>query len=68
MLLKKEYEVHGIIRRVSFFDIQRVGYLYVNELVEDMHKDKKVKLYYGNLTEFMSLIRVKKFNQQRCMT
>lgn len=58
LLLSKGYEVHGIIRRSSSFNTQRIEHLYIDDLIEDMHKDKKVKLHYGDMTDSMSLIRL----------
>lgn len=57
-LLEKEYEVHGIIRRASSFNTQRIEHLYIDELIEDMHKDRKIKLHYGDMTDSMSLTRI----------
>ena len=46
-LLNKGYEVHGIIRRSSSFNTQRIDHLY-----QDPHiKDRKLFLHYGDLTE-----------------
>lgn len=57
-LLEKGYEVHGIIRRSSSFNTQRIEHLYIDELIEDMHKNRKVKLHYGDMTDSMSLTRL----------
>lgn len=57
-LLEKGYEVHGIIRRSSSFNTQRIEHLYIDELIEDMRKDRKVKLHYGDMTDSMSLTRI----------
>lgn len=57
-LLEKGYEVHGIIRRASSFNTQRIEHLYIDELIEDMHKDRKIKLHYGDMTDSMSLTRI----------
>lgn len=57
-LLEKGYEVHGIIRRASSFNTQRIEHLYIDELIEDMHKDRKIKLHYGDMTDSMSLTRL----------
>ena len=44
-LLSKGYEVHGIIRRASTFNTQRVDHIY-----EDPHrKDARLLLHYGDL-------------------
>ncbi len=50
-LLKKDYEVHGIIRRSSSFNTDRISSIY-----EDPHKpDAKLKLHYGDLTDGSSI-------------
>jgi GDPmannose 4,6-dehydratase len=47
LLLKKGYEVHGIKRRSSLFNTDRIDSLY-----EDPHeKGVKFKLHYGDLTD-----------------
>jgi len=46
-LLQKGYEVHGIIRRSSTFNTQRIDHLY-----QDVHeKDAKLFLHYGDLSD-----------------
>ena len=35
-LVKKNYEVHGIIRRSSSFNTSRIEHLYIDELLEDL--------------------------------
>src|SRR5574344_3139661 len=57
-LLEKGYEVHGIIRRSSSFNTGRIEHLYIDELIEDMHKERKVYLHYGDLTDSESMIRL----------
>jgi len=53
-LLKKGYEVHGIKRRSSSFNTQRIDHLY-----QDPHeKNKKFILHYGDLTDSTNLIRI----------
>jgi GDPmannose 4,6-dehydratase len=53
-LLKKDYEVHGIKRRASNFNTQRIDHLY-----QDPHvKDKKFILHYGDLTDTSNIIRI----------
>ena len=37
-LLDKGYEVHGIIRRSSSFNTGRIEHLYIDDLIEDLHK------------------------------
>ncbi|TAL60121.1 MAG: GDP-mannose 4,6-dehydratase [Bacteroidetes bacterium] len=54
LLLKKGYTVHGIKRRSSLFNTQRVDHLY-----EDQHeKGVKFFLHYGDLTDSTNLIRI----------
>ncbi len=53
-LLDKGYEVHGIKRRASLFNTQRVDHIY-----QDPHIDgKKLILHYGDLTDTSNLTRV----------
>lgn len=53
-LLKKEYFVHGIKRRSSLFNTDRIDHLY-----QDQHeKDIRFKLHYGDLTDSTNLIRI----------
>lgn len=54
LLLAKGYEVHGIKRRASSFNTERIDHLY-HELDESV---PKVTLHYGDLTDSMSLMRV----------
>ncbi|MCH5290044.1 MAG: GDP-mannose 4,6-dehydratase [Treponema sp.] len=58
LLLGKGYEVHGIIRRSSSFNTARIEHLYLEDALEDMHKDRRVRLHYGDLTDSESLIRL----------
>ena len=54
LLLKNGYEVHGIKRRSSLFNTDRIDHLY-----QDPHVDNaKFKLHYGDLTDSTNLIRV----------
>ncbi|PIR95911.1 MAG: GDP-mannose 4,6-dehydratase [Candidatus Doudnabacteria bacterium CG10_big_fil_rev_8_21_14_0_10_42_18] len=54
LLLKKDYEVHGIIRRASTFNTERV-----NHIFEDPHKkDKRFILHYGDLSDSSNLSRL----------
>lgn len=53
-LLKKGYEVHGIKRRSSLFNTDRIDHLY-----QDPHEsDVKFKLHHGDLTDSTNLIRI----------
>lgn len=54
LLLNKGYEVHGIKRRASQFNTQRIDHLY-----QDPHEpDPNLVLHYGDLTDSSNLIRV----------
>ena len=54
LLLEKGYEVHGIKRRASLFNTDRVDHLY-----QDPHeKNPRFKLHYGDLTDSTNLIRI----------
>lgn len=54
LLLEKGYEVHGLKRRSSLFNTERIDHLY-----QDPHEEKvKLKLHYGDLTDSVNLIRV----------
>ncbi len=54
LLLEKGYEVHGLKRRASSFNTERIDHLY-HELDEAV---PKVTLHYGDLTDSTSLLRV----------
>ena len=51
LLLKKDYEVHGIVRRSSSFNTDRLEHLYVDPHV----KNAKLLLHYGDLVDGMGL-------------
>lgn len=54
LLLEKGYEVHGIKRRSSLFNTERVDHLY-----QDPHVDNRnFVLHYGDLTDSTNLIRI----------
>ena len=54
LLLEKDYEVHGVKRRSSLFNTDRIDHLY-----QDPHdKNPKFFLHHGDLTDSSSLIRV----------
>jgi GDPmannose 4,6-dehydratase len=53
-LLKKGYVVHGIKRRASLFNTQRIDHLY-----QDPHDpNRRLMLHYGDMTDTSSLIRI----------
>jgi len=54
LLLEKGYEVHGIKRRSSLFNTDRIDHLY-----QDPHEDQpKLVLHYGDLSDSTNLIRI----------
>lgn len=54
LLLEKGYEVHGIIRRTSTFNTDRIDHIY-----EDPHNEApKLRLHYGDLTDGTTLRRI----------
>ncbi|HRP06159.1 MAG TPA: GDP-mannose 4,6-dehydratase, partial [Opitutaceae bacterium] len=54
LLLDKGYEVHGIKRRASSFNTDRIDHLY-----QDPHApDRRLFLHYGDLTDATNLIRI----------
>ena len=53
-LLKKGYEVHGIKRRASSINTQRIDHLYEDPQIPDRH----LHLHYGDLTDSTNLIRI----------
>ena len=57
LLLQKGYEVHGIKRRASSFNTQRVDHIY-----QDPHeKNPRFILHYGDLTDSLSIIKIIQF-------
>jgi len=54
LLLSKGYAVHGVKRRASSFNTDRIDHLY-----QDPHeRDIRLKLHYGDLTDSTNLIRI----------
>ncbi len=54
LLLSKGYEVHGLKRRASLFNTDRIDHLY-----QDPHDTNiRLKLHYGDLTDSTNLIRI----------
>lgn len=54
LLLKKGYEVHGIKRRTSLFNTDRIDHLYEDPHINNRH----FVLHYGDLTDSTNLIRI----------
>jgi GDPmannose 4,6-dehydratase len=54
LLLEKGYEVHGVKRRSSLFNTQRIDHLYADPHEEGV----RFKLHYGDLTDSVNIIRI----------
>jgi GDPmannose 4,6-dehydratase len=54
LLLKKNYIVHGLKRRSSLINTDRIDHFYVDPQIED----KKFFLHYGDMTDSMNLVRI----------
>lgn len=54
LLLQKGYSVHGIKRRSSLFNTDRIDHLYQDQHEKNVH----FKLHYGDLTDSTNLIRI----------
>ena len=54
LLLEKGYEVHGVKRRASSFNTQRIDHIF-----QDIHeKNRRFELHYGDMTDSSSLIKL----------
>ncbi len=54
LLLEKDYEVHGVIRRASTFNTKRIDHLY-----QDPHvQDRKLFLHYGDLADSVQMVKL----------
>lgn len=56
LLLEKGYEVHGLVRRSSSFNIGRIEHLCTEKLIDDMHQEQGLHLHYGDMTDSTNLI------------
>ena len=54
LLLEKGYEVHGIVRRVSTFNTERIDHLYQNPVINGV----RLFRHYGDLSDSTSLIQI----------
>lgn len=52
-LLEKNYEVHGVKRRASSFNTQRIDHI-----IEDLEFNHRFQLHYGDMTDATNLIRL----------
>ena len=58
LLLNKGYEVHGIERRASLLNTDRIDHLYQHPHVRLFDGRQRFKLHYGDLTDSTNLIRI----------
>jgi len=54
LLLEKGYEVHGVKRRASSLNTDRIDHLYQ----DPHHPNQRLKLHYGDLTDAMNITRI----------
>jgi len=54
LLLEKGYEVHGVVRRASTFNRERIDHLFS----DIYHPDRPIDLHYGDLGDSNSLVRI----------
>ena len=60
-LLKKGYQVHGLVRRSSTFNRGRIEHIYLDDEIRDMNDSqisKAFQLHYGDMTDSSSLVRI----------
>ena len=57
-LLEKGYDVHGVLRRASSFNTDRIEHLYIEDIIEDLHKHRRLHLHYGDMTDSLNLVRI----------
>ena len=58
LLLSKGYEVHGTLRRASYFNTARIEHLYLDDWVRDQGQRRKIELHWADMTDSSSLIRI----------
>jgi len=57
-LIEKGYEVHGLMRRASYFNTGRIEHLYLDEWIKDAKQKRKLELHYGDMTDSSSILRI----------
>lgn len=58
LLMEKGYEVHGIIRRSSSINTDRIEHLYLDTLLRDSHLRRHIYLHYGDMIDSSNLARL----------
>ena len=54
LLIKKKYEVHGVVRRASTFNTKRIDHIYQ----DPFEKNKNLFLYYGDVTDSLLVFKL----------
>lgn len=58
LLLDKEYEVYGTLRRSSTNTTERIDHLFIEELLKKSGRKNKLKLVHGDMTDSLNLVRL----------
>lgn len=58
LLIEKGYEVHGVLRRASTFNTERIDHIYLDSLVRDMKQERHLFLHPGDVTDSSSMLRI----------
>lgn len=58
LLLDKNYDVYGILRRSSVNTTERIEYLFVDELLKESGRTNQLKLIHGDMTDSLNLVRI----------
>jgi len=57
-LLKKGYQVYGIVRRSSTFNRERIEHLFLDDYLKNPEQKRRFVLHYGDMTDSSSLIHI----------
>ncbi|MCB6569836.1 GDP-mannose 4,6-dehydratase [Eubacterium limosum] len=58
LLLDKDYEVYGILRRSSTNTTERIDHLFIKELLKKNGRKNRLKLVHGDMTDSLNLVRL----------
>lgn len=58
LLLDKDYEVYGILRRSSTNTTERIDHLFIEELLKKSGRKNRLKLVHGDMTDSLNLVRL----------
>ena len=68
LLLSKGYEVHGTLRRASYFNTARIEHLYLDEWIRDQGQKRKINLHWADMIALHSYASSKRSNLRRYTT